>query len=574
MRTPFRSFTGFTASAVLSLLVIITLLLGYRFLSVEYAKYETLEREQSSLHQVKGELESVRDKLAKDLPSLIPQPGTPANILAERIKALEAEISTKQVARQKRWDDHPIERFLPTSEAFRQIAILDIEITFLQQSLAYLRNLHTVTAGPLEAERQIKALQAGRSTLALQIYQNKQAQWALSKQAPLLWQVPYSKANLQMKRWEDEERLLQIAKDQQDAEVVRQQKILAVFQKMPRPGPLVLDHAPANRTIQPLSQRLHENDRQLEGSSLHKFIRPVNEVLPTALWILVLVLLSPLLVKAIAYYVIAPVAVSRPPIRLLPDSSGKISTSIASVGGESGHTTPSRVSLPLVLDVHSELLILPSYLQGMPLNARSDTRWLLDWSMPLTSLAAGMYRLTRIRPNNQERITISSSHDPLAEFSLLDIPVGSALVLQPSCLVGIIQTRGELSKITPLKITRHWRFNRLGAWLTLQFRYIVFHGPAKLIVKGCRGVRVEPAMSGRTVNQAATLGFSANLDYSVARNETFWSYFFGERALFNDSWQGNGCCVHAETPHPDDRSGLFGRGLQGIMDTILKIFGI
>ena len=149
------------------------------------------------------------------------------------------------------------------------------------------------------------------------------------------------------------------------------------------------------------------------------------------------------------------------------------------------------------------------------------------------------------------------------------MPEGSALVLQPSCLVGIIQTRGE-----QLKITRHWRLGNLGAWLTLQFRFIVFHGPAKLIIKGCRGVRVEPAVSGRTVNQAATLGFSANLEYSVARNETFWSYFFGERELFNDSWQGKGSCVHAETPHPDDHSGLFGRGIQGIVDTILKTFGI
>ena len=569
MRRPFRSFASFAASAVLSLAVIITILLGYNFLSTEYAKYETLEREQSSLHKVKDELESIRDKLTKDLPSSIPQPGTPANILAERIKALESEINNKQVARQKRWDDHPIERFLPTSDAFLQIATLDTEIAFMQQGLAYVRNLHTVTAGPVEAERQIKWFQTGSSKLALQIYQNKTAQWELSKREPLMWQVPYSKAYRQMKRWEEEERLLQISKDQHDAEVVRQQGILVAFQKLPHPGPLVLDHVSANRTIQPVSERLHENDQQLEGSNLHKFIRPVKEVLPTALWILVFALLSPLLVKAVAYYLIAPVAVRRPPIQLLPNSSGKISTLIPSVGSESGQTPPSRVSLPIVFDGHYELLILPSYLQGMPLNAQSDTRWLLDWSMPLTSLAAGMYRLTRIHPNNEESVTVSSSNDPLAEFSLLDVPKSSALVLQPSCLVGIILTRSE-----PLKITRHWRFNSLGAWLTLQFRYIVFHGPANLIVKGCRGVRVEPAISGRTVNQAATLGFSANLDYSVARNETFWSYFFGERGLFNDSWQGNGYCVHAETPHPDDRSGLFGRGIQGIVDTLLKAFGI
>ena len=569
MRSPFRSFFSFASSAVLSLAVIVTILLGYNYLSVEYAKYEMLDREQSALRIAKSELESIRDKAAEDVPSHIPPPGTPANLLADHIKALEIEIGNKQVARQKLWDDHPIQRALPTSDAFRQIATLDIEIAFRRQGLVYLRNLHTVTAGPVEAERQIEGFQTGSAKLAEQIYQNKKAQWELSRREPLMWQVPYSRAYRQMKRWEEEERLLQSSKDQHDADIARQQRIVEELRKLPRPGLFVLDREAANRTIQPVNELLAENDKQLEGSNFHKFMRPVKEALPTALLILLLALLSPLLVKTIAFYWIAPAAVRRPAIRLLPDSSGQISVSIASVGSESGQTTPSRVSLPLAVDERSELIILPSYLQGMPLSAESDTQWLLDWSMPLTSLAAGIYRLTRIRPNGEERITVSSSTDPLAEFSLLEVPEGSALVLQPSCLVGFIQTRDD-----QLKITRHWRFRSLGAWLTLQFRYIVFHGPARLIVKGCRGVRVEPAIGGRTVNQAATLGFSANLAYSVARNETFWSYFFGERELFNDSWQGMGCCVHSETPHSGDRSGLFGRGIQGIVDTILKTFGI
>ena len=568
MRSPFRSFTSFTTRAALSLLVIITLLLGYKFLSAEYAKYEALEQEQSALHKTKVELESIRDKVAKNLPSSIPQPGTPANILAERIATLESDISDRRLARQKIADGHPLERFLPASDAFRQIASLDIEIAFLQQALAYLRKLHTITAGPIEAERQIKWFQAHSSKLAGQIYENKKAQWELSKRAPVLWQMPYSTAYRQMKRWEEEERLLQSAKDQHDAEIARQRGLLHAFEKLPRPALLVLDHESANRSIQMVNERLDENARQLDGSNLHKFIRPVREVLPTALWVLALALLSPLLIKTIAYYLIAPIAVRRPPIRLLPNSSGEISTATTSVGTESNQTPPSRVSLPLALDEHSEMLVLPSYLQGMPLNVESDTQWLLDWSMPFTSLLAGMYRLTRIHPHSEASITVSSANDPLAEFSLLVVPEGAALVLQPSCLVGILKTRGGA-----LKITRHWRFNSLSAWLTLQFRYIVFHGPAKLIVKGCRGVRVEPAISGRTVNQAATLGFSANLDYSVARNETFWSYFFAERDLFNDSWHGNGCCVHAETPYPNER-GLFGRGLRGIADTLLKTFGI
>ena len=207
--------------------------------------------------------------------------------------------------------------------------------------------------------------------------------------------------------------MLQSSKEQHDAEIARQQGILENLRKLPRPGPLVLDHAPANRAIQPLNDRSAENERQLDGSNIGKFMRPVKEVLPTALWILALALLSPLLVKAIAYYVIAPIAARRAPVCLLPRMSGEFSTAIGVTGNESGPTTPSRVSLPLSLDERSELLVLPSYLQGMPLTAQSDTKWLLDWSMPLTSLVAGMYRLTRIRPNSEERITVSSSTDPL-----------------------------------------------------------------------------------------------------------------------------------------------------------------
>jgi hypothetical protein len=568
MRSPFRSFTRFTTSTVLSLLAIVTILLVYNFLSTEYDKYKTLEEEQRTLLKLKGNLEGTRDQFAKKLVDQIPSVGTPADVLAERIKSLESEISRKQASSEALSNGNPLDLINPTSDTFRDIAVLKIEITFMQQGLGYLRNLHTLTLGPAEARRQIEVLTKRSNDLGNQIYKNQYEQWQLSKSDPLEWQIPFTKAYEKMKELESAERQLQGAKRDTDAKLIHQKDALEVMTKR-IPGPFILDKTSANRIIQPVYARMEANDKQLDGSNIGKFMRPVKEVLPTALKILVLALLSPLLVKTIAYYVIAPIAARRAPVRLLPGSSGKISTSIGTTGNESGPTTPSRVSLPLSLDERSELLVLPSYLQGMPLNAQSDTKWLLDWSMPLTSLLAGMYRLTRIRPNSNERITVSSSLDPLAEFSLLDVPVGSALVLQPHCLVGVIQTRGE-----PLKITRHWRFGNLGAWLTLQFRYIVFHGPAQLIVKGCRGVRVEPAISGRTVNQAATLGFSANLDYSVARNETFWSYYFGERELFNDSWRGDGCCVHAETPNPGDHSGLFGRGLQGLLDTFLKIFGI
>lgn len=87
-------------------------------------------------------------------------------------------------------------------------------------------------------------------------------------------------------------------------------------------------------------------------------------------------------------------------------------------------------------------------------------------------------------------------------------------------------------------------------------------------------MRIEPAISRGVVNQVATLGFSASLANAVVRNETFWSYYFGEWELFKDSWSGDGYCVHVESPSLGDRSGLFRRGIYGLLDTVLRDFGI
>ena len=569
MRTPISNTFFWFVRAAISLTVIITLLLGYKFLHEEFAKYEVIEAQQGVLRQFLEALERNSASFAKELTTHVPNAKSPANVVIQQVKWLENEINTRQQQRDQLWASDAIGRYNPVSPTFRKIAQLDIELALLNEALAHARNVHTFVSGPAEARRQTEWLSARSTQLGKQIYDNKYAQWRLSEDHRLLWQIPFTGPGQQMKRLVDDEHRLQQEKTQVDGEYARQLNVLKGLEKLPAPPLFQSNPQLTDPFLRKVSEKLEENDRQQEGSSLSKFLRPIRDMLPTATTILLLALLSPLLVKAIAYYLIAPVACRRPSIRVLEQCSGVISTVLPKGSPEPGETMPSRVSLPVTVGPRSELSIMPSYIHGMPANAPSTTRWLLDWSMPITSLFAGMYRLTCIRPAEDTHVTVSSATDPLAEFSLIEIPEGAALVLQPRTLVGVVQ-----EKDSPLRITRHWRITQLKAWMTLQFRYIVFHGPATLVVKGCRGVRVEPAKAGRTVNQAATLGFSANLAYSVTRNETFWSYYFGERELFNDSWTGDGYCVHSETPETTGRSRLFGRGLEGILDTILKLFGI
>lgn len=311
---------------------------------------------------------------------------------------------------------------------------------------------------------------------------------------------------------------------------------------------------------QALDGRVRELDQAADGNWLLWIGRPVLETLPTALLILAIAIFGPALIKALLYFAVAPVAARRPPTRLVPSDRGMVSD----------RDGPSAASQRVPLDAGVELLVLPEAVQSTPHEAAKATKWLLDWSMPLSSLASGMVALLRIRTSRPDFVQLSALHGPLAEIATIEIAAGSAMVLRPRALRGIVQPIGQ-----SVRITRHWRLARLSAWLTFQFRYLVFHGPCTLIVEGGRGLRLERAAAGRGINQAATIGFSAGLAYSVRRSEAFGPYLMGKQRLFNDSFEdGLGCYLYEVMPSADRRGGIWGRGLRGLGDAALKIFGL
>ena len=302
-----------------------------------------------------------------------------------------------------------------------------------------------------------------------------------------------------------------------------------------------------------------------------QFYNNISDRFMQALWILILATLSPVIFRAVFYYVLAPLASRRPPICIYPNESGKVDSYLANPNG--GQLSPekiSAVSIQLNFSENEEVLIHPDYIQSSSFAGKQDTKWLLSNSFPLSSILSGMLALSRIRTDSNETIIISSTNDPLSEIGIISLPQGAAMVLQPRSLVGVLQSRN-----LPIRITRHWRLFSLHAWLTLQLRYLVFHGPAKLIIKGCRGVRVELAGNGRRISQSATIGFSANLKYATTRCETFFPYLTVRQSLLNDTFTGeHGYYLYEELPRNNTNSGITTRGLEGVSDAVMKVFGI
>lgn len=325
------------------------------------------------------------------------------------------------------------------------------------------------------------------------------------------------------------------------------------------------DHRRLDAALAPLTAHIDKTQALVSTNLIARLWTPVRQALPTAALILALGFLVHLAVKAFFYFVLAPMATKLRPIRLDPYLAGLVTPR-----GSADGRIASAVSQSIVLAPDEELLILPDFIQSSSATSINRTRWLLDWSHPWTSLIAGMVGLTSIRSKGAAPVVISASDDATSEIAVMALPPGCAMVLQPRCLVGVVCPADA-----PLKIKAHWRLGSLHAWLTLQLRYLVFYGPATLIVKGSRGVRVELAGQGRLISQSSTLGFSANLDYSTVRCETFFPYYRGKSALLLDRFEGGpGYYVYDETPRGGKHSNFIGRGLEGMTDAVLKVFGI
>lgn len=276
--------------------------------------------------------------------------------------------------------------------------------------------------------------------------------------------------------------------------------------------------------------------------------------------------LGPTLVRVLAYFILAPLLSRGRPIRFAEQL-----TVIPNVG-------PSSVSVEAALWPGEVLRVKEKFLQASDEGLSRRTRFVLDWRIPLTSVACGLIELVEMRNARavgELRVTFSNSVDPHVELAVIAVPEGGSIILRPSFLAGVI-TPDRM----PLRIRRRWTLLRLQSWVTLQFRFFEFLGPCRLIVAGGRGVRAEHLVEreglvrpARRTNQHATIGFTPNLDYLPVRAETFWSYYRDMNPLFDDLFAGPGLFVLQETSRRSGRGGP-GRFWSAAWDGVLKAFGL
>ncbi|MEX2149716.1 MAG: hypothetical protein WD793_05850 [Steroidobacteraceae bacterium] len=550
-----RAIVRWLATRAVWFVAIVILLAAGMYLVGEFRQFDAEAARLSEMQQKKQILERITDaetaRVTRDIADLS---GAPIRVLNARLVELDRRISS-----------FPERSVLEAVSAPVDELSDRVRLELLKQQRDYVENLLLIaqaTAGLKAANERLDRLRKDHRAKYERLRANERQQEKLTEAFPVAVYVPGSESWRNLRRLKAEHETL-FERNQSAGQAARKQA--QRIARLGQPGPLApfaVDRGPIQRYSDALDRQIAPLEEWQRRHWLARILQPIRDVIPWALGILVSIILVPPLIKTFLYFVLAPIAAGRPPIRLL--------TARPAAEITFDEVSTSGISRAVAIDDTHELLVHPEFLQSSSLDSPKDTKWLLDWQYPITSLASGLFALTRIRTAAPATVVISDKKDPLNEVGQIVVPTGIALAFQPSNLVGLIQLRGQ-----PVMITRHWRLGSLTAWLTFQLRYLVFHGPATLLVKGCRGIRIEQAGSGRSIDQSATIGFCAHLAHAVARCETFPPYLFGNHSLFDDKFSGGpGFYVYEEVSDLGRKSRIAGRGVEGVMDSLLRIFGI
>ncbi|WP_426193847.1 hypothetical protein [Massilia sp. DWR3-1-1] len=548
--------------------VIVLVLWAGNWARDEWHTIQSTVTELPSLERSHREVVAYRGDISRQVESAL------AKLSAISLAQIDSQIGMvdDSIARTKReqtaWMALSVKHIGALPQRLGQAAKLELLLEILAQERNYLIEFRPRAEMLLHRQAALARLERLRlaQLAASAAYQSALGSRPVGQLASLLSRLPWTQAHAAQTNLV---RLKQQS-DMAHAQWTSQQQLLASLPALKTMGAFRIDAQRVDAAVAPLTDQLARARRLATGSFAVRAYQAVSPLIPAALAVLAGALLVPLAIRAIFYFLLAPAASRLAPIVIgMPNQQTAFSLGRQGTPPRDGSRI-SAVSQKIRLAPSHELLIRQGYCQSQPADVRIVTQWLFSKRYVLSSVASYLWLLNRMRSAHAVDIVVSSTVDPLEEVALLDIAAGESFVLQPRSLVGILHQSGRRPRIRS-----HWRLGTAHAWLTLQLRYLAFEGPATLIVKGCRGVRLESAEAGRQISQDATLGFSGNAAYSTTRAEPFIPYARGRQTLLQDRFAGqNAYYLYEEVPRNGQPGQARRNPFELLVDAGLKALGI
>jgi len=382
-------FSHWLGRQFLSLVLIILVLVigGYMYSTVQSYAGLIVQRSNVKSAQVQGAgLNSALEKEARKRVEAISKQSLEA--LQRRTNEIDEEVRKLEVGRRSdivRTAAFVTGDFMQDVEIELRIDILKQEADYLKQAMDALRTAEGLARGKDELERRRQWHKITYNNLLV----NDAAIALLKESHPIASTIFGTQKYDDLTQLETDRQQLFKANLSAHDEYWKQRRYLESLARKPGLGPF----EPVREGFSKISMELAGKSQQAEAALAKNWFAlvadPALDVLPTALLVLLSAILTPIAIKAVFFYIIAPIAGHRPSIQLVPESRGELDGLQTDGAGGSSST-----SLAVTLRDSEELLVHPEFVRSMAECSDKSTKWLLDNRYPMSSIAAGLYALS------------------------------------------------------------------------------------------------------------------------------------------------------------------------------------
>lgn len=320
-----------------------------------------------------------------------------------------------------------------------------------------------------------------------------------------------------------------------------------------RAGSLVIKDEPLPKQYQ--EDYLHQLQNQSHWNK--GFIK--NSILNNHGKLLLILLLGlffgPVTLKAINFYLLAPLAKKSDSIRINPENNYEDLVQYGDNQNEILIDVPNTVSL----------FVKSGWFN---LNTEGLTRTCLiwDWSNPFVSYALGLVGMTEFVFGDQRtrQVRVASEDDPNQEIISINLSKHPGYVVKHGHVVAI--TGDEL------KLKKQWRLLDWKSWLFGSIRYVYFQGTGTLYVNGCGNVSTNLAGSDSRIKERHIIGFDTRVPFKLVRTETFINYWLYNKPLYDVYFPEQAQFLQQQAFGKKDEK-IFRSLLEDVLGSIGKVIG-
>jgi uncharacterized protein (AIM24 family) len=270
---------------------------------------------------------------------------------------------------------------------------------------------------------------------------------------------------------------------------------------------------------------------------------------------------GPLSVKAISFYLLAPLAKTATPITLNAAAGPNAPADEGAV--EYGER---QKEMRIDLAQEESLLVKPGW-YSLNTEGNTRTRFFWDGTKPFASYAMGLVKMTEFVPDAApaREIRIGSEADPNHDIIAIQLRNHPGYVVKHG---HVVATSGS-----QLRIEKRWRLWDWKSWLYGNLRYVFFTGTGAIYVHGYGAVSINlPTNPRHRIKERHVIGFDTRTSFRMIRTETFVGYWLDSRSLYDINFLGQGSFLQQQSFGRKDEK-IFRSLLEDLLGAIGKVLG-